>query len=310
MSLDAKDVHGDDEIDLKELALSLWASRKLILLCTLTAIVLASVYLRVAEQKHTVTYTFQPEDSGDNRPNIGGLGGLASLAGVSLPSGDSSDFQTFQMLLQSEETATYLMQNEDLVRRIYKDEWNSDKNLFEPPQRSALGSIAGFVKRVLTGRSRPEYLPPNPARLAEHLSKAAFSHSEDRETGFLKLSSETPDPKLTIDIMTAAASAADNILRERFVERGQQAIEFYQRKIISARSREHREALAQLIVQEEQKLMLASSGGSFVAKPLTTPSVSLNPTSPKASLVLALAVVLGLFLGAAIALIKKALQND
>jgi len=43
-----------------------------------------------------------------------------------------------------------------------------------------------------------------------------------------------------------------------------------------------------------------------VAEPLTTPSVSLHPTSPKSSLVLALAVVLGGFLGAALVLIRKA----
>ena len=45
----------------------------------------------------------------------------------------------------------------------------------------------------------------------------------------------------------------------------------------------------------------------FVAEPLTTPSVSLYPTSPKSSLILALSVVLGGFFGAALVLIRKAI---
>ena len=41
----------------------------------------------------------------------------------------------------------------------------------------------------------------------------------------------------------------------------------------------------------------------------TEPYVSINPTSPKASLVLALSVVLGVFFGAALVLIRKALKK-
>jgi len=55
--------------------------------------------------------------------------------------------------------------------------------------------------------------------------------------------------------------------------------------------------------------MLASKGSYFVAEPVTEPYVSINPTSPKASLVLALSVVLGSFFGAALILIRKALKK-
>ena len=84
---------------------------------------------------------------------------------------------------------------------------------------------------------------------------------------------------------------------------------FYQSKLAKARAREHREALAKLIAQEDQKLMLASKGSFFVAKPLTEPTVSLDPTSPKASLILALSIVLGGFFAAALVLIRKAFKS-
>lgn len=309
MNVDNQKISVDDEIDLKELAFSLWHGRKLIMICMAAAICLSSAYLWVAERKYSVTYIFQPATSDEGGPSFGGLGGLASLAGVSLPKAESSDFQTFQMLLQSEETAAELMKKRDLVRRVFASEWNEETQKFIAPERSLMGAVTGTLKFALTGESRPDYVPPNAARLAEYL-KEAFSKSEDRETGFLRLATETAKPDLIIDLMTAATATTDKIIRDRFVVQGLETLEFYQSKIVSARSREHREALAQLIVQEEQKLMLATVGGHFVAKPLTSPSVSLRPTSPKASLVLALALVLGTFIGAALVLIKKALQNE
>ena len=309
MSIDNHNTQADDEIDLKELALTLWRGRKLIALCVVSTMFLASAYLWVAERKYTVTYTFQPVATEDSGPNFSGLGGLASLAGVSLPTGGSTDFQAFQMLLQSEETAEDLLKKDDLAQRIFADEWDAEDKTFAVPSRSVVSLVLGPVKTVLTGQSRPDYIPPNPARLAEWLGEA-FSKSEDRDTGFLKLSAEHEDPELIVDVMIAATKSADKIIRDRFLASGQETVDFYQRKLVSARSREHKEALAQLIAQEEQKLMLASRSGYFVAKPLTTPSVSLQPTSPKASLVLALSIVLGGFVGAALALIRKALQND
>ena len=83
---------------------------------------------------------------------------------------------------------------------------------------------------------------------------------------------------------------------------------FYQRQLSKARSREHREALAKLIAKEDQKLMLASKGTFFVAKPLTHPSISIYPTSPRTSFILALSVV-GLVLGVGSVLILKLMKS-
>lgn len=306
MSNSSSEKSQDDEIDLKDLALTLWQAKKLISTCVAAAILLAAAYLWVAERKYTVRYTFAPVGIEDNQNKFSGFGGLASLAGVSLPSGGTKDFKTFQMLLQSEEAASYLLSDEGLLMRIFPSEWDEAAQAFVEPSPSTLGMIRRGMKMALTGSKNPDYATPNAARVANWLA-GAFSQSVDRDTGFLTLSSETSDPALILDVMSATTSITDKIIRDRFVERGQESVDFYQAKIASARSREHREALAQLIAQEEQKLMLASSGSYFVAQPLTMPSVSLRPTSPKASLVLALSIVLGAFMGVAAALIKKAL---
>ena len=297
----------DDEIDLRELFGALWQGKFLIMLCVIAAIALAAVYLRSAERKYTVRYVFAPVASENSGPNLGGLGGLASLAGVSLPSSSSGDFLTFKFLLKSEEVAAQILEDKSLTQTIFASEWDTESQTYRKPPDGQYTPYIRTVKKMLTGQDTRDYIPPNAARLSAMLN-GAFSSSEDRETGFLTLSAETSKPDVIIKVMAKATEETDKLLKERYIASAEQTMGFYQQKLAKARAREHREALAKLIAQEDQKLMLASKGTYFVAEPLTDPSVSLNPTSPKASLVLALSIVLGSFFGAALVLIRKALK--
>ena len=298
----------DDEIDLRELFSALWRGKFLIMLCMIAAIVLASFYLRSAERKYTVTYVFTPVVSDDSAPNLSSLGSLASLAGVSLPSSSSGDFKTFQYLLKSEEVSAFVLTDEALVQEIFADEWDAESASYQRPPDGQYTPYIRSLKLLLTGAMQSAYVEPNAARLSDWM-KDAFTASEDRDTGFLTLSSETTSPNMMLELMERVTMETDRLLKERYIQTSKKTVGFYEQQLSKARAREHREALAKLIAQEDQKLMLASKGSFFVAKPLTSPSVSLHPTSPKASLVLALSVVLGVFFGAALVLIRKALKS-
>ena len=298
----------EDEIDLKEVVLALWRGRVMIVFCVLISIGLASTYLRTVPRKFTVSYTLQPVAAEASSSNLSSLSGLASFAGISLPTGGTSDFQAFQVLLRSEEVAANLMSDEALIQRIFASEWDERSKTFAALPKSPTQRIVSKVKSVLTGEQSADYLAPNAPRLAKWLSEKLVS-SEDRDTGFLTLSAESEDPELIIEVMVAVTVIADQLIKERIIAEGKGSVDFYQNKILSARSREHREVLAQLIMEAEQKLMLATNGAFFVAKPLTKATISLQPTSPKNSLVLALSVVLGGLLGSAYSLVRNAFRN-
>ncbi len=298
----------NDEIDLRELFISLWRGKYLIIVCLFVSIVLASFYLRSAERKYSVSYVMMPVASESSRPNFGQLGGLASLAGVSLPSSSSSDFTTFKFLLKSEVIADRLLSDETLIREIFASEWDNNSGTYKKPPDGTLSPYKRSIKTLLTGQSSTEYAPPNSQRIASWL-KGAFSLSEDHDTGFLTISSETAIPELMVSVIKRTTEETDRLLKQRYVTSAEQTVRFYQDKLQKARSQEHREALAKLIAQEDQKLMLASRGSEFVAEAVTEPTVSLFPTSPKNSLVLALSVVLGGFFGAAFVLFRKSLTS-
>jgi LPS O-antigen subunit length determinant protein (WzzB/FepE family) len=297
----------NDEIDLRELFISLWRGKWFIIFCVLVAIALASVYLRNSDRLYTVTYIFQPVSNDDKAPKFAGFGGIASLAGITLPTSSSSDFSKYKFLIKSEEVAASLLKDESLVKQMFKSEWNENSNSFEKPQLNMLGNFKKSLKTLLSGTEELEYLPPNAARLSVWF-QTTINISTDRETGFLTLSSESSSPNLIESIMINTSKITDNLLKERYIANAEEMMLFYQTQLSKARAREHREALAKLIAQEDQKLMLASKGDYFVAEPLTAPSVSLYPTSPKSTLILALAIVLGAFIGSALVLLRKAMR--
>ena len=99
-------------------------------------------------------------------------------------------------------------------------------------------------------------------------------------------------------------------MRQRYIDFSTEPLAFYKAKLRTARSREHREALAELIGKEEEKLMFASKGKHFIAEPYMNPTISLYPTAPKPTLILALSLILGLFLGAVFVLMRHAIKKD
>jgi len=266
------------------------------------------MYLRTSVRKYSVQAVFKPVVEASGGPNLSGLSGLASFAGISMPTSNSSDFTTYQKLIFSEEVAEKVFTNRELVLKIFRGEWNSDTGSFVAPVSGRLGEMKQLVKSVLTGFEKGKYIPPNPKRLSM-LMAAILNISVDNSTGFLSITAETSSPDMIIELISNATQETDDLLKERFFVSAEDTLEFYYQKLLTSRSPEHREALAKLISAEDQKLMLASKSSNFVAEPLTMPSVSLYPTSPKSSLVLALGFVLGIFLGAAIVLVRHAIAK-
>ena len=152
-------------------------------------------------------------------------------------------------------------------------------------------------------------MPPNPRRLAIFINEN-IQIGEDKETGFLKFTSETSKPELMLSLIIEATKTSDKIMRQRYIGFSTEPLAFYKDKLRTARSREHREALAELIGKEEEKLMFASKGKYFIAEPYMNPTISLHPTAPKPKLILALSLILGLLLGATFVFMRHAIKKE
>ena len=165
-----------------------------------------------------------------------------------------------------------------------------------------------FFYRALTGSEKKIYEAPTPQRLSE-LIKGLISIYEDKDTNFIIITTQHGNPELALSLILKATKITDNIMRERYIRVSKDPLEYYKEKIATARSREHREALATLIGNEEKKLMLASYGAYFVAEPILKPTTSLYPTYPNSLITLFMALIIGLIVSFLIIFLRNIFSN-
>ena len=299
----------NDEIDLRDLFFTLWGGKIYIILISIISVFLASFYLQSAERKYSVEYNVKPVGETKNSPSFSGLGGFASLAGIQLPTSSGNDFNIFKELITAPEVSEIIFENKKIIREIFRFEWDEALNNYSRPPKNKIQIFVSDAKKLLTGNIDVNYMPPNPRRLAIFINKN-IQIGEDKDTGFLKFTSETSKPELMLSLIIEATKASDKIMRQRYIDFSTEPLAFYKEKLRTARSREHREALAELIGKEEEKLMFASKGKHFIAEPYINPTISLHPIAPKPKLILALSLVLGLFLGTALVLMRHAIKKE
>ncbi|MDB4017189.1 Wzz/FepE/Etk N-terminal domain-containing protein [Amylibacter sp.] len=296
-----------EEIDLKDLFFTLWRGKIYIILVSLISVFITSFNLQSAERKYTVEYNLKPV-SEMKRPSSN-FSNIASLAGFQLPTNSNSDFIIFRQLITSSEVSEIIFENKKIIRDIFGSEWDEALNNYSRPSKSKIQIFVSDVKKLLTGNIEVNYMPPNPRRLAKFINQN-IQIGEDKETGFLEFTSETSSPKLILSLMIEATKVSDKIMRQRYIDFSAEPLAFYKQKLSTARSREHREALAELIGEQEKKLMFASRGKYFIAEPYINPTISSYPTSPKPKLMLILSLVLGFFIGSALIIIRYAIKKD
>ena len=299
----------EDEIDLREIFSVLWRGKYFVIIFTIISLAAGSQYLRNSSSKYRVSILLAPVQEEQSTPDFGNLGRFASLAGISLPSGSASDFAKYEIMLKTQEISTLIFKDQNLIRALFKGEWDENQQIFRAPKQNRTRPIKNYVKELLTGRPPKEYTEPNPARLAV-LIGGNIRIGLDKNTQYLNLSSETSNPDLLTKLMVSMIKNTDELFKKKFIKQANDAIQFYQIKLSKARSQEHREILATLIAKEERKLLLATREGPFVAEILTGPNTSLFPTSPNASFTLAFSIFIGGFLSCVLLLIKSFIFNQ
>jgi len=241
----------DDEIDLVEVAKTIWAGRMLILKVTAVFIVLGLVIAFGSKVEYEASAKLLPESQEGMKPNLGGLGGLAGLAGVNLDIGGQSALtpDLYPQLVQSLPYQLNIIHQDIHFEQI--DSTVSAYQYFKELDRPSLlsgvaeytiglpGKIKGMFSEELQGE-RVEVPTGEIIRLSKEDSELIENFKErininvDDQTGMITLTSEMPDPR-------AAAELANNsikLLQERIISykisKVQQNLEFVRERYAEA----------------------------------------------------------------------------
>lgn len=265
-------------------------------------LVLAFLYLNFATYEYAASYRVTPVRS-DGPGLSGGLSSLAAAAGVSVGRGDAAKpFTLYLNLLKSRDVAAELAKDETLMRGAFKASWDAQTGQWRQP-RSYTRWLKTLVRQI-AGAPINAWTPPDAARLQIWLQDHV-SVSDDQRNAIATISTTNEDPKFAIALLTALDQQADRLVRQRSLARAEASIDYLQKTLPTVVLAEHRAALAESLGEQERVKMMSMASASFAAEPLGAIVATPEPVTPNPFLTIAALGLLGLLIGALVAVNRK-----
>lgn len=293
-----------DVIDLDQVVALVFKFKWSLIVSALVGLLLGILYLHVTTYRYTASITVAPinNNQGGMPGSLTKLSGLASVAGINLQ-GDMGGLAYSQYLqaMQSRIASELLAQHEDVLKVVFPKEWKTDSKTWHQPQ--GLGSsLVQTVKQVLGVPVRP-WSRPDGGRLQQFMDKF-LSVDEPSDKPFATVSFSHEDPTFAVRVLELLNRDIDNYLRSQALHRATENIDYLNQQLAVVTNAEHRQAIAQTLIEQEKIRMMAKATAPYAAEIFGRATVSVKPTSPSPVVVLLGSVVLGVGLGAAWAFVK------
>ena len=291
----------DDEIDIAGMLVTIWKNKITLLFSTICFLIIAVIYLHLSTYIYTAEIKIYPAQ-GSGGGGGSQLSGLASIAGISLPNEkQAAPYELYVEEIYSREVADALSSQMDLMKTIYKGEWDAENARWHKPV-GFLTPIIGAVKAII-GIPVIAWQAPNGRRLQEYI-KGKIVYEQNKEKPTATVSFSDSDPAFAVKFLNALYKAADDKLRQRALERSTKYVGYLSEKLKTTSVTDYRSALVAILSDQEKLSMIASSDLPYAAESLGGAMVSLKPTKPNPRGVLVLAILMGLVAGSLLVLVQ------
>lgn len=269
----------EDEIDLRELALKLWARKWLIVLCTVLAAAAALTYAMLAtpifRAEAVLSIRDDSQRGGLAAAAAGQLGGLADLAGLSIPG--SKDKAVAVATLKSRALIEQFISDRKLV-----------EVLFEPGEGGGL--MGDKSARTVWDAHRK-------------FTQKIFKVSEDKKSGLVVVAVEWKDPQQATDWVTDIVARTNDRLRHVAITESEKNLAYLDEQAKKTNVVEIQQSLYRLAETEIKKLMLARGSGEYVFKTVDPARVPERKIKPKRAIIAVIGTLLGGFFGVFLVLV-------
>ena len=294
----------------RELIIALTRGWWLIFLCVLVAVLWAIDDLHSAPLLYQAQMEVTPaQTSTADASRLGAASGLASLAGITLPNTEGgSEFQLYLDSLQSRTIADELAKNPGLMHKVFGG-WNEATQSWpEPPPLTGWPATEKSIYDFLGYPSVPWH-EPNSESLYGFINAAVKIQQDPRKTYSAKIVMTYPDPKFAVQFLTILHQTADNMLRQKAIQRTKANIAYLSDVLGKITIVEHRVAIAQALSDQEKSAMVAQSGSAYAADLFESPWASSNPVYPTPTQTLSTWAAVGAFVGGFLAWLQWSVGN-
>ena len=291
----------DDEIDLRELFMVLWAGKIKIIVITAVFAVASVVYVLSVPNQYKATALLAPAQSSGSGLSgaLGQLGGLASLAGVSIGGGESSEAQIAQEIMKSWNFIEGFIADNDLAVELFAAEgWSKGSNELQ-------------ISNDIYDTQNKQWLIEDEAGVAGPPSSwnlfKAFSErlavSEDKKSGLVSVSIEYYSPQIAKQWLDMYVSTVNAHMQKRKVAEVTNNINYLQAQIEKTSIAEMREVFYTIIEEQTKNKMVAEASPEYAFVAVSPSMVPEEKSQPKRALICILGTLLGGMLSVLLVLI-------
>ncbi len=258
----------EDEIDLLEYWRIIWKNKWLVVGASFLAAVIAAGYSLMMPNIYRAEVLLAPvaDDSGKGGGLASALGGLASLAGISL--GGGGNVEENLAVLQSREFLWGFIKDKKLMPVLFEDEWDENKKAWK--------------------ESDPEEQPSEWDAYRLFTDRGLLTVSADKESGLVTVAVEWKDADLAAQWANALVERLNDYLRQRAIADSQSNLRYLNRELERTHVEDVRQALFELISQEQKKAMLANTRVQYAFRVLDAAEAPDKKVKPKRALIVLL----------------------
>jgi uncharacterized protein involved in exopolysaccharide biosynthesis len=279
-----------DEIVLSDVLSAIYRQRYSVIAVALAGTVIALVLAFTMTPIYRANVLLAPNVGESNQSGslarlAGQLGGLANIAGLSF-GGAATNKAEAVATLRSRAFSEQFIEESGLLPALFPEIWDPDSNDWAVDSQDDIPSIAAGYFRL------------DDARML----------SEDRVTGFITLSVESPRRDLAAKLANSLVEHANAHMRQLAIKEAQESIEYLNQELEKTSVVGVRQGIFSLIHQQINKIMLANIDDEYAFKVLDPAYVPGEKSfvRPRRALIVVLGVLLGAMLGMMVALIRDA----
>ena len=291
----------DDEIDLKELFLSLWNERVFIAQITAAFAVLSIVVSLMMTNIYRSEAILSPNHSSNSLQSK--YGSLASLAGIDLGKGETDKTTVAIETIKSRKFLEYLINKHKtfLPDLMAFDNWNADEKKVN--YDSDLYDGKQWVRDVDPPKK------PQPSLQQSHGKfLGLISISQVKKSNLVTIAIEHESPELAKRWVDYVVSGINDITRDQDVEKAEKSIEYLKEQIQQTSVADIQTGLFGLIESQLETVMLAKATPEYLFSVIDPAVIPELKHKPKRSLIVVLSTIIGFIAACAFVLIRKSVS--
>ena len=289
------------EINLNDLILALWNKKRFILLVVLVSAIASVSYSLSLPNVYTskaLLAPVNPEESLSSR--LGSLSALGSFTGLGLPNSSAPKNQeAIERIKSFQFFSTHFLPNIKLENIMANIGWLPLENVIIYDEKLFDKNTNKWVRKT----KFPKKTIPSSQEAFEVYSNI-LSIREDKKTSFVTISIEHHSPIVAKEWVDTIINRINQSMRKNDVKFAEDSISYLNIAAQSTDLQSSKEAIVQLLKNQMQTLMLASSNDSYVFKIIDLPIISEEKTKPSRALISILGTFLGGFFAVLIMLIQ------